>query len=147
MDQWLSVVTAVLGFITGGGYSRLTAPGRLVSSIAAQQDILAKMPNGHVRDRLCDHVDRQVLRLVAHQGEPDSEERDRLRSAWGWLGLAVIFGGNFIVNGRQAEEPALTLWFAGVLFCTIQGGKRLSEWRQARTQRLRLGASPTPPSC
>lgn len=66
------------------------------------------MPDGDARERLQEHVERQVRHLVAHEDLPPVDERLQRRWGLAFLALAVLLPLGFVSDGADVG----TLWLA-----------------------------------
>jgi hypothetical protein len=104
----LPVVTLVLGFLLQGGYSRFTRQSQLTGRISAELDVLDKLPVGTTREQLREHIGLQVRYLVAHEDQPNVEERLQRRWALGYLLIGVVE----VAQGLSINGTKLGTWGA-----------------------------------
>ncbi|WP_299444116.1 hypothetical protein [uncultured Phycicoccus sp.] len=105
--EWVvPLLTAVLGFLGGNGWSRLQLSGRLRADVAAEVEILNQMPAGRARDALAQHIDGRVLLLVAEQEGRTSTERQNVR----WAVVFILLGLLLPVLAYVEPEFAASPW-------------------------------------
>lgn len=135
MDWVPGVVGAVITAFGAAVLSRLRLSDRLRHRSQVELDILEKLPEtSPARDRLQEHIDRQILLMVAEEEPLTGWERMDRR--WGrlFLGFAVVFG----LQVPFAQPPLRYLWMVGAVAAGVWGLVRTTRVERARQHRARL---------
>ena len=141
MEQWIPLITLAVGFLARGEYVRFTERGRLPGRIAAELDMLAKLPEGNAHDELREHIEDQVRYLVAH--EDPTMTVDERHAALGHF--ITLLGGvpllAFVASGLsglgQVAWVVGSLIAAAVLVAVWRLGDLLGHRMERRQFRLR----------
>ena len=138
MEQWLPILTLVLGYLLKGEFLGLTERGRLPGRIASQLDILEKLPEGPTRDELQRHIERHVRYLVAHEEPSTVAERERVRGASIVFLAAVGFGALMVSEEGPPSSAEDWVTFAiGLSFVLLSLWRLMSALDQRGDRRWR----------
>lgn len=146
--DWLTpnvaaIAGAAISALGAGVLSRLRLSDRLRHRAQTELDMLAKLPpNTQAHAALSDHIERQVLLLVAEEEPLGSWERnDRL---WGYLilGIGVMSAWSVL---EKPNFPYRTVWIVAFTILALYGFERtarVSRAQNSRRLRKRFAADP-----
>lgn len=134
--EWVSVVTAVLGFLGGNGWSRLRIAGRLRQQLLEEVELLDRLPEGPTKVELEAHVQARVRLLVAEQEGHTASERLTIRWAVAFVmsGFTVLIA---LMAGVIGNDSPWVRWPVGLIALgfLVYGMHAGMSAHEARTQR------------